>query len=465
MAFYQDRAEFVEDGHLDVCMRASGERMKSEATGRNKFNESFFTLANDAKGNKAYQVEEDFDLTAVRKLAHPDESMETDTTRKYLEVGLVFGKSPNLYLATGNPRDKKREAEMEQRGVLPRDDFALRVFTPATDVVKKQVKYYVAAKSTNGNFQPRVVRAEMVFFYPEFWRGIDNIPTIRDRLTAVNKVCREVACSKKQGDPGASVLVVPDDTNKTRFQHPSKTTTSDNVASLVLMLHTMYLETGDVNYLVMIKETLKKHNGMNQFGPQTRTEGIYAFLDFGETLTDDLALEMVEELRETWPRGAGKSGLSYSGKLPLLLHLLNGDKICEEAIKVALLATELHGDRLPQTYLPPMTEEDKDKKPLTLQSMRHVLRCLTYVHGQIKDYADRATAEVVDQYGGALPHRSFSDLMARISSAKDKKEAEGLYSELMALHVAACVDTNQQVSKSLGEVTRFITDILGRTKE
>ncbi|ERT00991.1 hypothetical protein HMPREF1624_02227 [Sporothrix schenckii ATCC 58251] len=242
----------------------------------------------------------------------------------------------------------------------------------------------------------------------------------------------------------------------------------------------MYLETGDVNYLVMIKETLKKHNGMNQFGPQTRTEGIYAFLDFGETLTDDLALEMTQVrldvdagflvalhglLVQLGPEAQAKVDFRTLENFLSFYHLLNGDKICEEAIKVALLATELHGDRLPQTYLPPMTEEDKDKKPLTLQSMRHVLRCLTYVHGQIKDYADRATAEVVDQYGGALPHRSFSDLMARISSAKDKKEAEGLYSELMALHAAACVDTNQQVSKSLGEVTRFITDILGRTEE
>ncbi|CAK7226404.1 hypothetical protein SCUCBS95973_006188 [Sporothrix curviconia] len=324
-----DEADIVSDGHLDVCMRSSGEKMKSEASGRKKFQKSNLETAGGGS-NLSYNPDKDSNATPSPKLPSENELIATKTTTQYLEVGLVFGKDPGKYLTKGIPRNKNHEQEMEKRGLLPRDEFAMRVFTPMTDTIKMQAKFYVVCKSLDGRPKVRVVKAETVFFYPEFWAGIDHLPTALPK-------------------------------------HPSTTTAPNDLAPKVRLLDTMYKATGDDKYLAVAMAAIKKANGSGLYGPQTSTEGVDAFLVFGEELTQELASKASEGLRteldldvepklllalngEMMTMGPEVQHQVESRTLGFFLRLfvrLTGGEISQASIRAALVATELYGKSIP----------------------------------------------------------------------------------------------------------------------
>lgn len=287
----------VAEGYSDVCMRGSADKMRSEATGRKLFQKVHLVSLGGLKKstNRQYCPEEDCEPGA-RKLPGEYELIPTENSKEYLEVGLVIGKDPSLHMATGKARDKNRELQRKKRGVLNRDEFAMRVFTPTTEYVKDQCKYFVGCHPIDARLSPKPIQADRIFFYPEFWSKINHIQTVRERLVAVNKACRHHAASQKMEERLATALIVADDTIKTLVPHPSTTTTSDHLASLLFLQHSMYIETGNPMYVSNMRESIKKALGCGGYGPKTSTEGVYALLDFTEALPDGLAKKAKNEL-------------------------------------------------------------------------------------------------------------------------------------------------------------------------
>jgi hypothetical protein len=59
---------------------------------------------------------------------------------------------------------------------MPCHTSAMRVFIPVMPAaaVARQTKYYVGVKPVDGYLQPRIINSECVFFYPEFWQGVEG---------------------------------------------------------------------------------------------------------------------------------------------------------------------------------------------------------------------------------------------------------------------------------------------------
>jgi hypothetical protein len=82
-----------------------------------------------------------------------------DSSRDYLEVGLVYGDDPKKYFGS-NPVQKRQRA---QRGVNAGEWNVLSVFTPMADELPVQVKYWVGIAAKNGRLEIRTIPARTVF--------------------------------------------------------------------------------------------------------------------------------------------------------------------------------------------------------------------------------------------------------------------------------------------------------------
>lgn len=133
----------LSDGYSDIAQRDSSEMMRIDATGRIPYQKVYLATSSSVKSTNATYNPDKEVLTNGPKLAEGNELVEAENTKLFLKVGLIHGKDPNNFLATGNGRDKKREAAKKQRGVQDRDEHAMRVFVPFTEPVKTQTKYYV----------------------------------------------------------------------------------------------------------------------------------------------------------------------------------------------------------------------------------------------------------------------------------------------------------------------------------
>lgn len=288
----------VTDGYSDIAMRACSDKMRTNATGRQRF-QKVYLLASTA--SKATASATKFDpksdcMTGSPKIPNGQELVPTDGTREYLEVGLVIGEEPDRYMATGKARDKEREKARERRGVLDRHPSAMRVFTPTTEFVQKASKFYVGCNPIDGRLSTRLVHAETIFFYPEFWESINEIKTVRERQTAVTKACREHAAAKSAKETPATTFIAADNADGCLVSHPSVTTAPKHVASLLALHHAMYTELGDTNIISAMREVIVSAVGCSGYGPDTSTEGIFALLDFSEPLSGASAAMTKREL-------------------------------------------------------------------------------------------------------------------------------------------------------------------------
>lgn len=294
MADGQDPS-LVQDGFYDIAKRSSNEQMRISATGRRKFQFCYLVSSAMSKSsNVQYDATTDC-LTDPAKLPTGKELEMTDLTKRYLEVGLIHGQEPAKYIATGAGRNKERELEKEKRGVLDRDQHAMRVFTPVTTKLKAQCKFYVGCAPVDGRLSPKLIRADRVYFYPEFWQaiGAKTTPSCK-RLAALWKACREHAVEEEEKIP--RVLIVADNESKTRTAHPSVTTASGQLASICILHYASFQETGNARHIADLRKTLKDPVGRAGFGPDTNTEGVLSLLDLSQPFSEEVALKAQNEL-------------------------------------------------------------------------------------------------------------------------------------------------------------------------
>jgi hypothetical protein len=131
--------EPVADGTHDIARTVALEQMMTEATGRIPFQQVYlWTTSEDNHKKKAttlkYDVAKDGPAHGVpSKLPGAEELTLDAKTKAYLEVGIIIGGQPDKYKPIGLSRNKRREDERKMRGLLRRDDGAMRVFIPVSD--------------------------------------------------------------------------------------------------------------------------------------------------------------------------------------------------------------------------------------------------------------------------------------------------------------------------------------------
>ena len=197
-AFAQLR-ERIMDGDADIAVRYHRERMKVQAVGRVPLQKVYLWTGSNAKSNLQYKPENDGPNNGggAEPIPSPEELVSADDTKPYLEVGLVIGSDPAKYRNEVPSRNKRAENERKERGVSERDSSAMRVFIPQTDFIAEQAKLYVGCHRAGGRLQPRVIRVDYVFFYPEIWEGIGEDVKAKDRMTLLTTKCKYEAALNK----------------------------------------------------------------------------------------------------------------------------------------------------------------------------------------------------------------------------------------------------------------------------
>lgn len=152
--------------------------------------------------------------TTPRQTVRPKESTQSfpgklelvpvgDKTKRYIEVGLIFGRDPNKDAPTESGR-KKASAKKTFKPI-ERGEEMMRVFVPRTDFIQDSVKYYVGCRPEGGRFSPRVIRMGIVFFYPGFWVNVKDTGFSKATTAKLS-----IACKYHAADNKVSIDISPD---------------------------------------------------------------------------------------------------------------------------------------------------------------------------------------------------------------------------------------------------------------
>ncbi|KAH6679913.1 hypothetical protein F5X68DRAFT_192991 [Plectosphaerella plurivora] len=207
------------DGQLDIAKRSDGQAMKVEADGRRPF-QKVQMWCGPKRTTTVEKYEPTKDGPAVHNpgtiLPGPMELVASDATIEFLEVGIVIGEEPLRYAATlpGRPRRKKNE-DIE---TMARDPTALRAFIPIRQYIPDQAKYYVGCRLTGGRLHPRMIVTSAIFFYAEFWEGVDDKAAKVAKRSAVNTACKHHAAVFKTAAPDNNAQVISLDSQLELFQ-------------------------------------------------------------------------------------------------------------------------------------------------------------------------------------------------------------------------------------------------------
>lgn len=148
-------------------------------------------------------------------------------------MGLVVGDQVDKYEPKGISRNKEREVERQKRGQLRRAERAMRVFIPVTDFIAEQAKFYVGCRFTAGRLYPRTMKDTNIFFYPEFWSGIDKDLPNKERRRALNVACKQRAAINKSAPERVRAPLTNSEVEKAIA---ASATRSEHLTSLIVPL-------------------------------------------------------------------------------------------------------------------------------------------------------------------------------------------------------------------------------------
>lgn len=301
--------EQVTDGARDIAKTAYLERMMTKATGRRPFQQVYlWTPSEDeakrkttGKGATTIKYEAARDGPTAHslcpKLPQNEELIPAERTKRYLEVGLIIGDDVDKYEPKDNSRDLKREQERQKRGKLRRDTGAMRVFIPVTDYIADQAKYYVGCRFTAGRLYPRLIKGTNIFFYPEFWTGIDENLRMKERRQALNTACKLKAAINKSPPERMVAPITEDVVSKVLASHPLATTQAEHTISTLVLQWYIYKSSNDDDYLQGMDDTMNRAVPELRYGSQIVNDGTEAFMDFGEDLKKEEAELVATELK------------------------------------------------------------------------------------------------------------------------------------------------------------------------
>lgn len=204
----------------DIARTVHQEKMRVQANGRRTFQQVHLWMPDNKntagkskyeRGSTTQQYQPNVDgpsQTPCPILPRGNELVDHEDAKLYLEVGIIIGADPTRYESKGL-KSKQRNLDRQRRGILPRDDGAMRVFIPVTEYIAPQAKFYVGCRLSGGRLLPRVIETDSIFFYSEFWRGISDSLNLKPRRAEMATACKRAAAINKSGPanktvPGAS---------------------------------------------------------------------------------------------------------------------------------------------------------------------------------------------------------------------------------------------------------------------
>jgi hypothetical protein len=303
----------VSDGNQDIAMNADLERMMVQAPGRRHFQRTFLWNGSRENGktndrssgltNLSYKPDEHSPkLHPVGRLPTRTELESGEEAIEYIEVGIVCGENPAQYKQTGPSGPAKVKARLA-RGDMQRDPYALRAFTPITEKVKNSNKYYVGVMPTTGRLIPRTTTDEVIFFYPEFYNGVDETANKVERKLYVNKQVRRYAAnSVETAERSTTAIVTVGDMEKWNTANPLVVSPPETLANTMVILSTLFAETRDRSYIRNIIAQMDRANPDLVFGPHASSQGVVNFYAFdGISFTPEEASAVVRELKVRTP--------------------------------------------------------------------------------------------------------------------------------------------------------------------
>jgi hypothetical protein len=206
--------------------------MKVQAPGRHPMQRVYLRKGNiNGKKNTKGLTNVPYDTTEDGPVMHPVEQLPSAQELlpgpgvvQYLEVGIAIGDNPSRFKPAPNA-DRKNRDDRRQRGDMLRHTSAIRVFIPIMPDVIKQAKYYVGVKPVDGYLQPRIINSECVFFYPEFWQGIEKATKKERRAFMFTRMKQLAVTTQPQDEHNTASITAMDETASPEVvDGPPKTT-------------------------------------------------------------------------------------------------------------------------------------------------------------------------------------------------------------------------------------------------
>ncbi|KAK4239267.1 hypothetical protein C8A03DRAFT_32679 [Achaetomium macrosporum] len=480
----------VTDGVLDIAKTIHLERMMIEAVGRKHFQGVYlWALSEDGTGRKKattvkYDVDDDGPAHGIpSKLPKEEELVPHEYAKLYLEVGLIIGSEPEKYKPVGLARNKARDEERKKRGVLRRDEGAMRVFIPVTDYIAPQAKFYVGCKEFEGQLYPRLIDASTVFSYPEFWAEVDEKKPLKERRTDLMSACKYHAAVTKTVDEHSEAPIPADEEEKPRNRYLPATTRSNHIVSLIDLTFDAYKQTGDPKFLEKMGSIIENAGLDREWFYATKTESLVAFYDFDIPLTVNYATLMAKELKHALDPSMlmavhdvlcgekegsnGKRGqdLPYSA-IPLFFgyvlqfvgsadgaHGFNNAAVLP-AVQTALKCVET-ASQYDRTHPPPTSDKDLELPDADIVLLHSIVKYASgmakIMEGVMNSIQNSATAEA-EQHGAVLKHAIIRELMSNAAETVDADSARSVHDQLRSIEANLnCLDQSQGLIKALCE--------------
>lgn len=126
---------------------------------------------------------------------------------------------------------------------------------------------------------------------------MDTKKPSKERLVDITAVCKAQAAINKTAAGRPTTVVATDEVEKRLTAHPLVITKAEHLASVLALQFSLFERTQEESYLKAMVDTVGNIHSDLKYGPHTSTEGINAFMDFEEELTNELALLLISELK------------------------------------------------------------------------------------------------------------------------------------------------------------------------
>lgn len=301
MAASSSAGDIVTDGLDDIAKRMNLDAVMVEVVGRERFQKAWlWTGSNGGCSTTNYDpAKHGPDKGQELKLhLHENETIPHPNAREFLEIGLVYASDTRKGLKkdpSGNKAlsAKKKDKEPGRRN----DEFMMRVFTPIVSHIQDQNKCYVGCLPMDGRLNQQLVKAECVFFYPEFREGIPETTPQTQFGKRIMANIRVAAAVNKSAQRSTNVVITADQLSKKLTAHPLVVTQAEHLVSSLTLKWDLYLQTGDIACVrAMIKDLEQAHPDL-KFGPGTSIEGLANFMDFENPIPDESVETLKDEIR------------------------------------------------------------------------------------------------------------------------------------------------------------------------
>ncbi|KAM0438082.1 hypothetical protein ACHAQK_007172 [Fusarium lateritium] len=482
----------VQSGDEDIAMTIGMERMHVGAPGRRHFQIVWLWPMSNSKGQgngPAYKPDVHGPKNGPTPCLPTKEELQPHLKAEpYLEIGLIIGEDPTKYKPTGHALDKGRAKAQKERGVLQRENSAMRVFHKFTDYKQPQMKVVVGCLPEHGRMTGN----------PDKYKPMLAKP----RAQLVSDSIKNNACRFARDPPKAQVSEVVTEMEKSLAKTPLVATNLDSVVSKSMLIYSMFLKTRDTRYLAALKSALCQPTPDTDYYPLAQDDGEAAFLEFDRDvpLTDESINNLIAEVKRASPAAVEIRPEVIREVHEVLCNAESRGRKLADAFPQSTLCffLELCNDMLPAVLTPPILDDsvsgiiqmafkaslkhavyttcsptastavhwtlsESDPQDDADHPTAHHRRFLTLIMTYLREsqtISDQHVKKIAEQHGALLPHDSIEDLMSKLSISTDKETVRCLTQQLGALHVGLLTSHDSKLSRKLEDLIQMIDTVL-----